>query len=100
MAPSKKKGSNVGDPIWEHCSRITDNRMNLKCNYCGLERWGRINRMKHHLAGEHDNVAPCTQCLENIGDLCTKFLEQLERQKSTKANEILKSLEESKEYRF
>ena len=42
MAPLKKKGSNVGDPIWEHCSRINDNKMNLKCNYCGLERWGEI----------------------------------------------------------
>ena len=89
MAPLKKKGSNVGDPIWEHCSRINDNRMNLKCNYCGLERWGGINRMKHHLAGDHNNVAPCTQCPENVRDLCIKFLDQLETQKSTKANESM-----------
>ena len=88
MAPPKKE-SNVGDPIWEHCSRINDNRINSKCNYCGLERWGRINRMKHHLASDHSNVAPCTQCPKNVRDLCIKFLEQLERQKSTKANESI-----------
>ena len=62
MVPTKKKGSNVGDPIWDPCSRINGNKMNLKCNYCGLERWGGINRMKHHLAGDHNNVAPYTQC--------------------------------------
>ena len=45
--------------------------------------------MKHHLVGDHNNVAPCTQCLENVRDLCIKILEQLEAQKSTKANESI-----------
>ena len=45
--------------------------------------------MKHHLAGDHNNIAPCTQCPENVRDLCIKLLEQLEAQKSTKANESI-----------
>ncbi|XP_052187762.1 uncharacterized protein LOC127798293 [Diospyros lotus] len=83
MASRSKKGSTTknNDPIWEYCTRINGNRMNLKCNYCGLERWGGINRMKHHFAGDHDNVAPCTQCPDNVRELCIQILGELERQK-------------------
>ena len=73
MASLKKKGSKVGDPNWEHYYRVNANRMNLKCNYCGLERWGWISRMKHHLVGDHNNVAPCTQCPENVRDKASNF---------------------------
>ena len=68
MTLRSKQGSTTrtSDPTWEHYSRVNDNRMHVKCNYCGLERWGGINRMKHHLAGDHDNVAPCTKCPENV----------------------------------
>lgn len=80
MAPPKRMGLilTVGDPIWEHYSRINDNKMNLKCKYCGVERWGGINRMKHHLVSDHNKFAPCTQCPKNVRDCCIKLLEQLE----------------------
>ena len=53
--------------------------------------------MKHHLVGDHNNVAPCTQCPENVRDLCIKLLEQLETQKSTKANESIEEFGEGEQ---
>ena len=90
MTSRSKKGSTTttrtNDPTWEHCSRVNDSRMHVKYNYCGLERWGGINRIKHHLAGDHDNVAPCTKCPENVRELFIKILRETETQK-TNANE-------------
>ena len=37
--------------------------------------------MKHHLAGDHDNVAPCTKCPENVRELFIKILRETETQK-------------------
>ena len=71
----KAKQKKNEDPTWDHCSRVGDNRMHLKCNYCGLDKWGGVSRMKHHFAGTHLDVTPCTQCPP---DVIEKFSQMLE----------------------
>ncbi|GAB2216006.1 hypothetical protein Droror1_Dr00023773 [Drosera rotundifolia] len=58
------KSTAKDEPAWKHYSRINDTRLYLKCNNCGLQRWGGITRMKHHFVGDHDNVR--TQCPEDV----------------------------------
>ena len=65
----------------EHCSKVNDSRMQVKCSYYGLERWGGINGMKHHLAGDHDNVTSFTKFLKNVRELFIKILREMETQK-------------------
>ena len=36
--------------------------------------------MKHHFAGDHDNMAPCIECSDNVRELCIQILGELERQ--------------------
>ncbi|KAF3771650.1 hypothetical protein EJ110_NYTH59887, partial [Nymphaea thermarum] len=48
------------DPTWQWCARVKENnRLRLKCNFCGNTLSGGISRMKHHLAGTSKDVAAC-----------------------------------------
>ncbi|KAF3785995.1 hypothetical protein EJ110_NYTH26476 [Nymphaea thermarum] len=48
------------DPTWQWCERVKENdRLKLKCSFCGNTISGGISRMKHHLAGTSKNVFPC-----------------------------------------
>ncbi|WOK93952.1 hypothetical protein Cni_G02653 [Canna indica] len=61
---AKKKGKK--DIAWEHCVSLHDNRLHVKCNYCPQTMWGGTFRVKHHLAGTHQEVAPCLQVPEDV----------------------------------
>ncbi|KAF3774529.1 Serine/arginine-rich-splicing factor, partial [Nymphaea thermarum] len=48
------------DPTWQWCVRVKENnRLRLKCNFCGNTLSGGISRMKHHLAGTSKDAAAC-----------------------------------------
>ncbi|GMQ03740.1 hypothetical protein CsSME_00049421 [Camellia sinensis var. sinensis] len=60
-----KKKSGKQDPTWDHCTRIKDdNRMYLRCNYCGKDYW----------AGTHDNVGACSQVSEDVMNMFLQLL--------------------------
>lgn len=74
------------DLSWVCCTRVNDNKMHLKYNYFPLERQGRVNRMKHCFAGDHNNIAPCTKCPKNVRKSFSKHLSEAENKNTTYKN--------------
>lgn len=52
-----------------------------------MEKWGGVIRMKYHLAGTHDKVAPCSQHLQkNMLEIFLKSTTQKDRNESGDVN--------------
>ena len=65
---------------WDHCVKIKGaSRMKIKCKYCEKEYWGRVFRMKHHLASSSKDVAPCVNVLDNVKEMFVKILDNLKK---------------------
>ncbi|KAF8412004.1 hypothetical protein HHK36_004563 [Tetracentron sinense] len=65
------------DITWEHCTTVRpNNKMLLKCNYCGQEYHGGVFRLKHHLARTRKNVKACTKNSEEVIQLFKDVLLQ------------------------
>ncbi|KAF8400142.1 hypothetical protein HHK36_013438 [Tetracentron sinense] len=65
------------DITWEHCITVRpNNKMLLKCNYCGQEYHGGVFRLKHHLARTRKNVKACTKNSEEVIQLFKDVLLQ------------------------
>jgi hypothetical protein len=54
------------DEAWDHCEKIGDNRLHIKCNYCKSMFWGGISRLKHHLVGTHKGVKACNKVTKEV----------------------------------
>ncbi|KAM7527608.1 hypothetical protein LguiB_031018 [Lonicera macranthoides] len=82
----KKMKSKAIDPAYDHSAQVEkdgkNRRLKLKRNYCGHEYWGGMTKMKHHLAGTHQNVIPCTKYLEDVQILFKKLVERIKKKKS------------------
>ncbi|MCI03446.1 hypothetical protein A2U01_0024485 [Trifolium medium] len=59
MTKTKKKGKGRHDVGWQHGIAVDGKASKVKCNYCHEEYSGGVFRFKHHLAGTHENDAPC-----------------------------------------
>ncbi|KAH9616194.1 hypothetical protein KSS87_018483, partial [Heliosperma pusillum] len=57
----KNAPGNRSDPGWEHGTEVDGASKKVKCKYCGG-----VYRLKHHLAGTHNNVEPCLQVPDEI----------------------------------
>ncbi|KAF3780190.1 hypothetical protein EJ110_NYTH39862 [Nymphaea thermarum] len=99
------------DPTWQWCERVKENnRLKLKCSFCGNTFSGGISRMKHHLAGTSKDASPCggrpnkpsppfvrQQCLDMLHDLCQKRIQKEIDQANVGYNEPLEDEEEEEE---
>ncbi|KAF3791374.1 Transposon TX1 uncharacterized protein [Nymphaea thermarum] len=84
------------DPTWQWCVRVKENnRLRLKCNFCGNTLSGGISRMKHHLAGTSKDAKACVGGPNNplppfVRQQCLDMLHTLYQKK------IQKEIEEAK----
>ncbi|KAF3778771.1 hypothetical protein EJ110_NYTH41707 [Nymphaea thermarum] len=99
------------DPTWQWCERVKENnRLKLKCSFCGNTFSGGISRMKHHLAGTSKDASPCgggpnkplppfvrQQCLDMLHDLRQKRIQEEIDQVDVGYNEPLEDEEEEEE---
>jgi hypothetical protein len=68
---------------WQHGTAVDNKSTKIKCNYCNTEYSCGITRFKHHLAGTHENIAPCRavpdevrqQMLDNVNKLQINLIE-------------------------
>ena len=49
------------DPAWSFGEAVDNNRLKIKCKFCGKVTNGGITRFKHHLGHISGNVAGCTE---------------------------------------
>ena len=49
------------DPAWSFGEVVDNNRLKIKCKYCGKVVHGGITKFKHHLGHISGNVAGCTK---------------------------------------
>ena len=49
------------DPAWSFGEAVENNRLKIKCKFCGKVTNGGITRFKHHLGHISGNVAGCTE---------------------------------------
>ncbi|KAF3790980.1 hypothetical protein EJ110_NYTH15271 [Nymphaea thermarum] len=99
------------DPTWQWCVRVKkNNRLRLKCNFCGNTLSGGISRMKHHLAGTSKDAAACVggpnkplppfvrqQCLDMLHALHQKRIQKEIEEAEVGYNVPLEDEEEEEE---
>ncbi|KAF3771871.1 hypothetical protein EJ110_NYTH59294 [Nymphaea thermarum] len=99
------------DPTLQWCERMKENnRLKLKCSFCGNTFSRGISRMKHHLAGTSKDVSPCgggpntpwtpfvrQQCLDMLHDLRQKRIQKEIEEADVGNNEPLEDEEEEEE---
>ncbi|KAF3772663.1 hypothetical protein EJ110_NYTH53440 [Nymphaea thermarum] len=104
---SKSRCKEDMDPTWQWCERVKENnRLKLKCSFCGNTFSGGISRMKHHLAGTSKDASPCgggpnkplppfvrQQCLEMLHDLRQKRIQKEIEEADVGCNEPLEDEE-------
>ncbi|CAL9767462.1 unnamed protein product, partial [Musa acuminata subsp. burmannicoides] len=79
--------SRATDLGWAHGVMVNGDRQKIQCRYCHkIILGGGISRLKQHLAGERDNIAPCEQVPDEVKaqmqqHLGFKVLERLKKQK-------------------
>ncbi|RWR71850.1 hypothetical protein CKAN_00003400 [Cinnamomum micranthum f. kanehirae] len=54
------------DPAWNYGEAVENNRLKIKCKFCGKVTNGGITRFKHHLGHISGNVAGCTEVPREI----------------------------------
>ena len=54
------------DPAWSFGEAIENNRLKIKCKFCGKVTNGGITRFKHHLGHISGNVAGCTEVPKEV----------------------------------
>src|SRR5262249_20799168 len=75
------------DPGWEHCVLLDAKKNKVKCNYCGKEIHGGINRFKQHLAGISGQVKRCEVCPRPLRDEFRALLTGKQRLKEFRARQ-------------
>ncbi|RVW61676.1 hypothetical protein CK203_065823 [Vitis vinifera] len=65
---------------------------NLRCKFCNQRCTGGVNRLKHHLAGTHHGMKPCSKVSEDARLECKEALANFKDQK-TKRNELLQEID-------
>ncbi|XP_042475564.1 uncharacterized protein LOC122057512 [Macadamia integrifolia] len=70
-------GSQKRDLAWKHCQMFKiDNRVRLKCIYCGkMFSGGGIHRIKEHLAGHKGNGATCPRVHPDVRHIMRQSLD-------------------------
>lgn len=84
---NKKAAGMRTDEGWKHCVSVDGGTRNVKCNYCAKEFTGGVYRLKHHLAGTADQVAPCRAVPEDIFNEMLAFVGSLQEKHLKKASE-------------
>jgi hypothetical protein len=92
--PKKAAGQRL-DVGWQHGTAVDNKSTKIKCNYCNTEYSCGITRFKHHLAGTHENIAPCRavpdevrqQMLDNVNKLQINLIENRTPSEDVQENE-------------
>ena len=61
----------------------------IKCKFCNERCLRGINRYKHHLAGTHHGMRPCTKVSEDLRLVCKEAMNNF---KGKKKNELLEKI--------
>ncbi|CAI0454545.1 unnamed protein product [Linum tenue] len=78
----KRKSGDIG---WEY-GRLVDpnNKEKVRCNFCGHESTGGINRFKHHIAQDSSKVLKCKKAPPEAKEACLKAFENTSKKKKEK----------------
>ncbi|GAU26436.1 hypothetical protein TSUD_294010 [Trifolium subterraneum] len=76
---TKKKGKGRHDVGWLHGIAVDGNASKIKCKYCNKVYSSGVSRFKHHLAGTHKNVKPCSAV---PNDVCQQMLDKVNKVQS------------------
>ena len=89
MSSSDSKNSRKGF-VWKYVIEVSGEQY-LRCKFCNQRCAGRVNRLKHHLAGTHHGMKPCPKVSEDVRLECKEALTNFKDQK-TKRNELLQEI--------
>ena len=53
------------DFVWKYVIEVSEEKY-IRCKFCNQRCAGGVNRFKHHLAGTHHGMKPCTKVSENV----------------------------------
>ncbi|XP_019080698.2 uncharacterized protein LOC109123935 [Vitis vinifera] len=89
MSSSDSKNSRK-DFVWKYMIEVFGEQY-LRCKFCNQRCTGGVNRLKHHLAGTHHGMKPCSKVSEDARLECKEALANFKDQK-TKRNELLQEI--------
>ena len=61
------------DVVWKYVIEDSEEKY-IQCKFCNQRYAGGVNRLKHHLAGTHHGMKPCTKVSEDVRLECHKAL--------------------------
>ena len=89
MSSSDSKNSRK-DFVWKYVIEVSKEQY-LICKFCNQRCTRGVNRLKHHLAGTHHGMKPCSKVSEDARLECKEALANFKDQK-TKRNELLQEI--------
>ncbi|KAM3356355.1 hypothetical protein P3S68_023069 [Capsicum galapagoense] len=81
MDERESENVNKKDFAWTY-NIINLNEKYFKCKFCDQQCSGSINRLKHHLAGTHKGMKPCSKVPTDVAERCKNVLHEAQEIKA------------------